>query len=1377
MGTDANQGQIPHPGIRIKSEVIPKGMTVTRAAELIGVSRPTLSNLLNGNSALTPEMAARLERAFNFPRAHLMQMQADYEAAGAEAQEAPEGVSAYVPSFLGIRANQIEAWVNANLTARARLAVFLRTLVNSTGKGLTKVDFPGNDDAERAGPDGSVEATGATPWISAGVSTWEFGTNENVKKKADDDYAKSTESFSDEERKKITFVFVTPRRWHGKEKWVANAKGRSQWKDVRAYDAADLEQWLEQSLAGQTWFANETNVPSQGVRSLDKCWKDWASVATPPIAARLFEPAIESAKRTIQSRLSKQPEGPTIIVADSAEEALAFLAQLFGERGGDELSAYRDRTLVFDEPGVIGRLTEGAQDFIPVAYSRDVERELAPHVRARHSIIIYPRNASNVDPHITLEPVGYEVFKKSMEDMGKTGDEVDQLAAKSGRSLTVLRRQLSHVPAVKTPEWAERDEVASLLVPFLMVGAWNSLNETDKIGLSLLAGDRPYEVLEKECQRLTRLNDAPLWSIGTLRGVVSKIDLLFAIAGVITREELDRFFVVAKIVLGEDDPALDLAEEDRWAAAIYKKTREFSRPFRDGVSETLVLLAVYGNGLFKRRQGVDCEHEAGRVVRELLPVPLTVRRLEANNHDLPLYAEAAPDEFLSIIEADLKSEDPAVLHLLRPVNSSVFGLTPNRTGLLWALESLSWNVVTLRRTVPILARLAQIEINDNWVNKPINSLEAIFRAWMPQTAASHEVRAELMRQLQDQFPDVAWQICVAQFGGHGGVGHHSHKPRWRADGFGHGEPHTTWGPINRFVREMVEMAIHWKVHSLSTLSDLIGRIDALSEEHQSEVWGLVKTWSAQASDKEKSSLREKIRVSTLSNRAVRRSKKTGAPSALSSLAKEAYDALAPRDLLNQHSWLFKKIWVEESYDELHGEVEEDFQKRDARIEKLRVDALGEIFRERGETGVLELAASGETSWQIGWLCAKNLMSEEELTKFLGNAMGLLLTSKEDVFSLKNVISGALHAIDDESKREVTIRHIASSLDEESRTQLLLLAPFRRTTWMLAGELDGSDGLSYWRLVHPDLLRDSDDELSEAVSRLMKVNRPRAAFSTIRFQLEKIDASVLHRLLLDIAKGGDDKPGEYQVENYNLESAFKIIDKSLDLSLEQKAGLEFAYIDALTGPGVRERKSSIPNLERYVELHPEVFVQAIVWTYKRRGDGEDPPELRVKPGDVEHLASRGYKLLEGITRIPGHDDLGELTASGLAKWVKTVRASCAELGRAEVGDVCIGKLLAAAPVGSDGVWPIEPVRQVLEELRSRDVMSGAHTGLYNARGVHWRGEGGDQERELANKYRKWADALMNSHPFVATELLMDMVRTYEHEAEQHDSEAAIRRRLR
>ncbi len=72
----------PHPGAFIATEVIkPLGLSVAATAKVLGVSRPALSNLLNGHADLSGDMALRIEQAFGAKMDTLMRMQSSLEIA------------------------------------------------------------------------------------------------------------------------------------------------------------------------------------------------------------------------------------------------------------------------------------------------------------------------------------------------------------------------------------------------------------------------------------------------------------------------------------------------------------------------------------------------------------------------------------------------------------------------------------------------------------------------------------------------------------------------------------------------------------------------------------------------------------------------------------------------------------------------------------------------------------------------------------------------------------------------------------------------------------------------------------------------------------------------------------------------------------------------------------------------------------------------------------------------------------------------------------------------------------------------------------------------------------------------------------------------
>ena len=88
----------PHPCDLIKTEVIDAlGLSVSKAADVLKVRRATLSDLLHGKAALTPEMALRIEMAFGPDMDHLLRMQLAYDVAKTREHALSIPIKPYAP--------------------------------------------------------------------------------------------------------------------------------------------------------------------------------------------------------------------------------------------------------------------------------------------------------------------------------------------------------------------------------------------------------------------------------------------------------------------------------------------------------------------------------------------------------------------------------------------------------------------------------------------------------------------------------------------------------------------------------------------------------------------------------------------------------------------------------------------------------------------------------------------------------------------------------------------------------------------------------------------------------------------------------------------------------------------------------------------------------------------------------------------------------------------------------------------------------------------------------------------------------------------------------------------------------------------------------
>ena len=374
------------------------------------------------------------------------------------------------------------------------------------------------------------------------------------------------------------------------------------------------------------------------------------------------------------------------------------------------------------------------------------------------------------------------------------------------------------------------------------------------------------------------------------------------------------------------------------------------------------------------------------------------------------------------------------------------------------------------------------------------------------------------------------------------------------------------------------------------------------------------------------------------------------------------------------------------------------------------------------------------------------------------------------------LSGFLFRLDDVQRNKLLAvlieRFNADRLNSKNRiVRLLKLAPSKRSTWHIVNALPEGMRDRYWTEANPNCNVDDAAEVRELVDRLLAAGRPKTALGAARFRVEKLNSPQIVRLLKDLATTSSEHDSNIRFNSHEFARAFEVLDNRADVSPDDLAHLEFLYLSAL-----EHEQRGIPNLERQMAEIPALFVQAVGLTYERKDEGEDPPEWHVANKEARaDLATLAYRLLRKAKRIPGTGIDGKIDVPKLKAWLKEVRALCKTYGRELAGDNSIGELLSKSGRDEDGIWPAVAVREALEEFGNQKIAEGMAVGLYNQRGVHWRGVGGKQERELAAMYRGWSLQTADEWPFTSR-LLERIAQSYDSDAEWHDTDANLRKRL-
>lgn len=1260
-----------------------------------------------------------------------------------------------------ITATQIAEWAKTK-EAQASLPRLIRGLVHTAGT-PTEVDFPAGDSTGLPGWDGELVSEHGSSWVPKGKSFWELSCHGKPTTKANRDYEKRTRQTPKNIRTGATFVVVSARRWSGKAQWLKAKRRTGKWTDVRAYNADDIEQWLEQNPPMALQFGEEIGLIGQGVESLAKHWKDWSQQSDPSISVEALLIDRQNTRdrflADLQRRLEAGQPEPYTIRADSVDEAAAFVCSVLLAQ--PHLSV---ASLVVTEPGG-WRFVEQNQTLKVVLAARPEIAE-KPTRRSGLCVIIpyaagdmtgYYRGAAGRDGNadLILERPRTHEFEKALSSIGLDEADANRLAVSTGRSWSVFRRRRAVNPAIRKPTWLDAPQ-AGALSTLCLLGAWSTNQAADREIVTQLSG-RAYEEVERDLRYLARVDDAPVLEIGEVWKAKSSLELLDLFGDRITRDELDRFFEVARRILLAPDPELELPDEERYAAQVYGKVRPQSGLLIRALCDTLIKLAVRD----LQAPVLLASNIEGRIaafVRELLHDADGARWLSLSSF-LPSLAESAPDTFLKAVELSLARPDAPVTRLLTETSGSGFMGRCWHSGLLWALETLAWAPERLTRVVLVLAALTKVEIKGNWGNSPKATLLNIFRSWLPQTAAGADYRITVLDVLIAKEPDVAFDLLDRLVYVGQDTSTPSARPKWRDDdaGAGHGIPTTEYRGMLVAAADRLIAQSEGHPHRIARVIEKIGVFDAARIKAILRLAGQFARSSA--SDEDRDFIRTSLRKRIYWHRNYDKVRGKALDKKLADV-EDLYERLLPEDLVVRHRWLFAAGWPN-----LPVRVRDDDRTRNEELrETWRIDALREVYTKRGLPGIEQLAVACANQPYVGIALAKLEIETTALAEWIVERGGDLTSREPLMMTIRGLLRASAAPRSMELITAVLNRGGERNWDAPKIARLLVLAREEPTTWEIAASCGSEVEGNYWATTDAGFwLR--DDRADFALRRLLDVGRPRSALQASHLDLDKMDAKLLAEMLERMLKG--EEPDGVLLDSWHIGEAVDRLEASGEIDRDRLVRLEFGLIPALGFEGEQRAKS----LYDAIMSDPKLFTELLCILYKpANGEPGEPPSEVTKA-----VAQTAWHVLHHCGRQPGTQPDGTIDRDAFVRFIDDARELCRQADRLGPCDSTLGQILAYAPADSGGVWPFEPARDVLDRPELEGMRHGFQIGARNKRGFTTRAydDGGDQERKLADTYRSHARALHTSHVNVAA-TLEELARSYEKDGLRQDQEANLRR---
>jgi hypothetical protein len=1246
---------------------------VSKAAVMLGVHANTVRNMV-ADGRLRPEPTKGTQLRFD-PVA--VQRLAD-QLFGASVQPRRPPMQPH-----RVSATDLDSWDGR--VAQEELPRLVRMLLSET-QGVSSISVRTGDGIALTGWDGTALSEGSA-YLPSGLLRFEIGTASRPVAKASADWSHRVAQASPTSRDEH-FIFVTNRRWSGKEAWARKRAAEGVFASVHVLDADDLDGWLENSPRADTWAADLFGLTPLDLVTAARWWADFSARTSPRLTPAMILSGRDHAAERVQAMVRDDTAESLLVQGQSATEAVAFISVAAAEENAPPL--------VVSTPQAWARAVSasGRLCLIPTYPDPNVGAALD----GGHSVLV-PVGADSVVNRsvdfLTLPRPSRDGVAAALIAGGVQAERAEALAALSRRSFPALLRELD-----RSGLRGARSDVDSRTLGLLtLAGRWRDTEE-DLDFIARLTDKASHEI-GPLLETLSRGSDPFCHQVGRIRSVAAPIEAADIYLAALTAADIARWRQASAEVLLESDPLAALPESERLVAQFRGTSRRYSDALRSGLAMGALLLATSVRPV----AGEDGQTAASMLVREIMSTSSTNPWLTVCN-ELYLLAEAAPDEFLDALALDLSAAQPHVVALFKQTETGgVLGPISEQANLMRALQVLGTSERYFRDTCRALIRLEPHHRNPRVTPNPEDVLARFLAPWINFTSAPLSERTAVLVDCLIINHELGWRLALFVLETNGYT-NDIQRPELR-----------DWAPTAAEVtvadwgRAVNAAATALRDHGGDDPSRWALVVPHLTEVPTGSVTPLLEgiRRSATSSDSDAGSLWQPLNEVLTTDREKGEARALD-PDALHEI-ESILSSLRRPSVAPEHAELF--AW----FPHLRG-VERGSSEWHARLAAMRESAIDDALAS-GLEGVVALARAAQSAGHVGpTLRGKlNATQESEVLSWLDRDDQALAQLAEAY------VRSALHADDGALSR---IAPQLTQLTPSGRQRALKSVRADPASWHDLGSLDPGLLADYWAAMHP--WDTASEHAEEAMSHLLDAQRAWAALDVLDHVRRPVPNATIPADL--VRRALDDARRQPSSSVHGPET---LVSGALNYLVECGSvdSDTLAHYEWIFFPLLRHNDYVPLALYRLLGSNGDEFGRVIEWAY-----GQDDEGL------TSGVRRQAWQVLHDWALVPGQSIPGGLVDEAqLREWVVAVRLRFADNPLSDLVDETIGQILAIGGAHAPEGWPDVAIRRLLEELVNPAIELGLHIGIRNGRGVTSRSlnTGGEPERALAQRFDALADA--------------------------------------